>query len=192
MKRSPNPIATTLIGGLIFMVPVVIIVVIVMEAYDLMIFVAEPMSDWIPTDTIAGIATANLLAAVELVVVCYLAGLVATSKSGARFQRALDQKLLLLFPRYSFLKATTAEYGSGSSGWTMNSVLVRFDDLAQIGFEVDRNGGNVSVYLPGSPDPWTGVVIHVAEERVTPLKASFNEISESLRQSGKNISRFLG
>ena len=51
----------------------------------------------------------------------------------------------------------------------MKPVLVRLDDVARLGFEVDRaDAGPVSVYLPGSPDPWQGVVVHVEPGRVEP------------------------
>jgi hypothetical protein len=39
----------------------------------------------------------------------------------------------------------------------MSVAAVRFDDLWQIGFEIERfEGGKVALFLPGSPDPWSG------------------------------------
>ena len=53
---------TTIIGGLIFLVPIIIVVAILGKAYELMIMVAKPLSAWIPLDAIGGVALANILA----------------------------------------------------------------------------------------------------------------------------------
>ena len=46
---------------------------------SLMRLVATPLSQWIPVDSVAGIATANIVALITVVVACFLAGLIARS-----------------------------------------------------------------------------------------------------------------
>ena len=71
-------------------------------------------------------------------------------------------------------------------------MLVRFDDLAQIAFEVERGPGNlVTVYLPASPDPWSGSVSHVTADRVEAVAADFTTVVKSLRKIGRGSSRLL-
>jgi len=55
-------IKTTIIGGLVFMVPVVIVVVIAGKALEIMMLVAKPLGNLIPVDAIGGVAVANVLA----------------------------------------------------------------------------------------------------------------------------------
>lgn len=63
---------------------------------------------------------------------------------------------------------------------------IRFDDLAQIAFEVERGPGDlVTVYLPGSPDPWSGSVAHVESDRVDQLGGDFASVVKTLRKVGR-------
>ena len=66
-------VKTTVIGGLLFMVPVVVLFLVLSEARGLMLMVAEPMAGWFPVEVVGGVALANIIAAVALVLVCFIA-----------------------------------------------------------------------------------------------------------------------
>lgn len=63
MKSVFKSIRTTVVGGMFFVVPVVIVAVVFGKAFKLMMVVAKPLDTWIPADSIGGIAMANVLAA---------------------------------------------------------------------------------------------------------------------------------
>jgi hypothetical protein len=74
----------------------------------------------------------------------------------------------------------------------LKPVLARFDDVAQVAFEVERGPGDlVTVYLPGSPDPWSGSVAHVTADRITPLDRDFASVISSLRKVGREMPALL-
>lgn len=54
---------TTIIGGLLFLVPVGVLIIVLAKVVDLMLLVAEPLADLIPLDSVAGVALANIMAA---------------------------------------------------------------------------------------------------------------------------------
>ena len=76
-KKSSHFIFTTVIGGLIFLVPIVVLALVIAKAMGFMMVVAQPMAEWLPIDTIGGVALANVLAILALIVACFLAGLLA-------------------------------------------------------------------------------------------------------------------
>jgi uncharacterized membrane protein len=84
-KKRSHFICTTVIGGFIFLVPVVVLAVVVVKAMDFMMVVAQPMAGWLPIDTISGVALANVLAILALIVVCFLAGLLARQALASAF-----------------------------------------------------------------------------------------------------------
>jgi uncharacterized membrane protein len=193
MSRSIQPIKTTILGGLIFLVPIVIVLVILAKMYEIMAVLAAPFSAFIPIESVGGIATANIITILSIVVVCYTAGRIAMSGPGRKLYQSLDDKLVMLFPRYTFIKGMTESVGAEEAKRTLQTVLVKFDDQSQIGFEVERNDkGLVTVYLPGSPDPWSGTVAYVTEDRIEKLNASFNAVTGSLRKAGKGAGSLLG
>ena len=72
------------------------------------------------------------------------------------------------------------------------SVLVRFDDTWQIGFLVERiSGGQVAVYIPGAPSPWTGGVFIFSEDRISPLDATSASTVSCLRKLGAGTGKLL-
>ncbi len=56
---------------------------------------------------------------------------------------------------------------------SMQPMLVRFDDNSQLGFEIERlDNGQVVIYLPGAPGPWSGSVAYFSADR-SPFKRSY-------------------
>lgn len=185
-----------LIGGLVFLVPVVIVIAVVGKALQLMNMLAQPVSTWIPVDSIGGVAVANLIAIMGLLLLCFAAGLVARSTFGKKVSQLLGSRLDALFPKYAFVKSMTHGLGVLNTEKTLKPVLVKFDRYSQIAFEVEREGGLVTVYLPGAPNPWSGSVVHMDQERVEELDVEFLPVVQSLRKvgltSGKMLSKKCG
>jgi uncharacterized membrane protein len=193
MKLAITPIKTTILGGLVFLVPCIIVILLVAEAFKVMGLLAAPLSTWIPVDSIGGIATANIITVLAILIVCFLAGLVATSGVGRRIYRSMDDKLLMLFPRYAFVKSMTESMSADEVKKTLQPVRVTFDDHSQIAFEVERDEqGLVTVFLPGAPDPWSGSVAQVTNDRIEDLDTNFNAVVQSLRKAGRGASQLLG
>jgi len=185
-------VKTMILGGLIFLVPFAVGLLVLGKAYRVAMRLAEPLDGLIPIEAIGGVALANILAVAIIVLACFLAGLVATRTWGQRLYKKFDDILLNLIPRYGFIKSMTENLG-GQHESTLRPVLVRFDDLSQIGFEVERGPGDlVTVYLPGSPDPWSGSVAQITSDRVDALAADFTAVVQSLRKIGRGSSTLLG
>ena len=186
-----NFIKTTTIGGIVFMVPIIIIIVILGKAFELMLKVAQPIDKLIPIESIGGIAFANLLALLAILVVCFVAGVAARSPLAKRFYQAIDNGLLAI-PGYSFVKAYTDSMKLGQAeAKSMQPVLVQFDDNSQLGFEIERlDNGQVVIYLPGAPDPWSGSVVYFHADRVKKLELSASEAINNVRRLGRGSQAF--
>jgi uncharacterized membrane protein len=184
-------IKTTIIGGLVFMVPVVIVAAVLGKALEIMTRVATPMGHMLPVDSIGGVAVGNLLALSALALLCFVAGLVARSKLAAKVYRSMDT-MLLAIPGYAFVKGfTDGMTDTQESAKSLIPVLVRFDDHEQIGFEIERLAqGKVVVYLPGAPSPWSGSVVYFSAERVKRLDLTVAQASNNIRRLGRGSQRF--
>ncbi len=180
-----NFIKTTIIGGLVFMVPVVIIVAIVGKAFRITRTVAAPLKAYIPTGYIGGIAVANLLVLLAIVLFCFIAGLIARSAVAKRMYRSLDATLLAI-PGYAFIKGFTDSISNTEeASKDFLPVLVRFDDNAQIAFEIERTTANVVVYLPGAPNPWSGSVAYFNVDRVKRLEMTVSQAVRNIQRIGR-------
>jgi uncharacterized membrane protein len=184
-------IRTTTIAGLLFLLPFAVVMLVVGKVFGVMQQLAAPLDAMIPIDAVAGVAFVNILAVVGLLLLCYLAGLLATRGRARRLYQKIDAKLLDLFPRYSIVKSLTQSYGDQADD-AFKPVLVRFDDLAQVALEVERGPRDtVTVFLPGSPDPWSGSVAQVTADRVDALATDFQPVIKSLRNFGRGSADLL-
>jgi uncharacterized membrane protein len=175
---------TTILGGVIFLIPFVLILLFAGKVFELMSHFSRPIAAAIGIEGVGAIVMLRVVTVMLTLAVCYAAGRIAISEPGARLYRRIDERLINLFPRYGFIKATASDLASDSSK-VLPVVLVRFDDQSQIGFEVERSDQQVVVFLPGSPDPWSGAVSFVTPDRVTLIDVDFNKAVKALRLAGR-------
>jgi uncharacterized membrane protein len=190
VSKKTNPFRTTVLGGLIFLVPFVVVLLVLGKALAIMKAVATPIAEAIGIDHIGALAMIDLLAVLLLVGLCWLAGHAATSQRGRALYESFDEKLLNLFPRYGFVKSMTESLAENRPEATLPVVLVHFDDQSQLGFEVERSVHQVIVFLPGSPDPWAGALSLVTPDRVQKLDVDFKTAVKSIRLLGRGGGKF--
>ena len=116
VRRRVKFIKTTIIGGLLFLVPLVVLVMILAKAVGIMMMIAEPLAGWLPVETIGGVALVNILAAISLVLICFLGGLGAKSVMVQRGIEALESKILAKFPGYVLIKGMVSGLSDTSNG----------------------------------------------------------------------------
>lgn len=193
VKKSFGFLKTTAIGGLIFLLPLIVVGALVGQIVPIVMAVAGVLSEYIPVKTPSGIALLVAISIGIVLLMCFAAGLIARWSIGRSLSRFVEKNLILLFPRYAIYR----EQLKGSIGGDHNKpemipVLVRIDDVTRIAFEVERTEGPlVSLYLPGSPDPWSGFVIFLAPDRIEPLEIPFSEALGICERMGRESLHFL-
>jgi uncharacterized membrane protein len=181
-------IKKTIIGGLLFLIPISLVIILLLKVFGFMLKVADLIYKFVPIENILGVGTANLIAILLILLICFLFGLIASNKNIVRFQKTLETKILMKIPGYLFIKAYTEGLEYQNNGkHELEPILVIFDDSAQLGFLVEENEkGLSSVFMPGSPNPWSGNVIYVEMDRIKYLRITTNEAIKHLEQVGKN------
>jgi uncharacterized membrane protein len=183
---------TTMVGGILFLVPIIIFIAIIGKALELTKKLAAPLSVLIPLDSIGNIAMVNLLALGIVLLICFLAGLAAKSTLARKSIGNLESRVLSKIPVYGLLKSKIDAIVQPEKTEGMKPVLARFDDSWQIAFEVECiQGGGVAIYLPGAPDPWSGSVCFVTEDRIQPLELTLLPVLRTLKGLGKGSNEQL-
>jgi uncharacterized membrane protein len=176
---------TTILGGVIFLIPFVLVVVLLNKGFKIMQIMAEKVDMFVPWDSIVGLPVVNLLAIVFLITFCFIAGLVAKRGWAKNIQKRIDDLLLKLVPGYAWIKGLTGTVAVEEAAGIFKPVWIRLDDQYQVGFEVERcEGGLVAIFLPGAPDPRAGALIYVDAGRVDKLSTSFNDVADNFRRLG--------
>ena len=183
---------TTLVGGIVFLVPIIIFVAVIGKALKIMKKVADPLAAITPIDSVGDIVIVDLVAFALVVLVCFLGGLAAKSATASKLVHTLETSILSHIPLYAFVKGMTASITGIEDGNEMTAVLVRLDDYSQIAFEIERlEGGNVAVYLPGAPNPWSGSVCIMTEDRIQPIEGTMKSAVQNIRHLGRGTDDLL-
>lgn len=185
---------TTAIGGLIFLLPVAVILGLLGYVYNVVLAIYDPLKEYLPVSSVGGTTLLFLIAVGILVMLCFFSGLAARRAIARKFSRTVEKQLILVFPKYAIYKDILAgNVGGDAHGPSLIPVTVQCGDVIRIGYESGRTErGLVIVYLPGSPDPWTGSVVLVEPGRVQPLDIDFAEASAICERLGRNSGRLLG
>ncbi len=179
-------IKKTVIGGVLFLIPIILLVMILTKVFSMLLLIATPLGDLIPLDNIGGIALANILVVLILILICFVAGVLATGKHTKKIQLAVENKLLVKLPGFAIIKSFMDSIKSTEeASENFTPVLVTFDDNEQLCFEVERTSNEkVVVYLPGAPNPWSGTILYVEKTRVKRLNTSVSEAINNIQMLG--------
>ena len=192
MKTIASLIKTTAIGGVVFLLPLVLLVVLVSKAFNIIRTVSMPVANLISAEQFAGYAVADLVAITVLLVVTLLAGTLAKSPVFDKFYKKADAILLQVFPGYSWIKGMTGSLSDSEAEQSLKSVAVIQDDMVSIGYEVERlSDGWVAVYLPGAPDTRSGSVAYFKQDQIVPLDAGFAGVAGCLKALGSGSNKVI-
>lgn len=158
----------TAIGGMAFLVPIVILALILNKALAVMMSLAEYAASRLHIEAVHNILVLNLISIAALILLCFIAGLLARTKLARESVGFLEDRFLDRIPFYLFVKSMTGGIPDRHEQ-VLTPVWARLDDYSQLAFEVERQeDGRVVVFLPGAPNPWSGTVAIFDADRITP------------------------
>ena len=191
MKGLLNFLRTTLLGGLLFLVPIVAFVFIIEKAVALSHKLVQPVATHLPFKSLLGLDTPKFIAVGVLVLFCFLAGLLAKARFAKRSVVWLENTVLSFIPGYEFIKSM-ATMTVGQQDVLRQVVLVRIEDALQIGFVVERIDDNRAVvFVPDTPNPRTGAVFFMTNDRFEPTDISPAAAMKCLRRHGTGAAALL-
>jgi uncharacterized membrane protein len=175
----------TVVGGLMFLVPLALVLVVLRHAMQFASKIATPIAAVFPPGPLGGAGLATLVAIVILLLVAFAAGLLANTAAGKRITRWFEESILGGMPQYRMVKSVAEGFAQIESGEGMKPVMVRGDDGWQLGYRVeDLPGDWVAVFLPAAPTPMSGNVMYVTADRVLPLDIPMPEAMKLVKRVG--------
>jgi len=187
-----RPLTTTLIGGVVFLLPLIVVLAVVGHALQIAVQAVTPLVQAVPQLRIGGIALVTVAAVLLLIALCYCAGVLARAAFGRRLSTGFEDKLTTVYPRYHVIKAMSQNLHGAIGQQLLRPVLLSFDDQQQLGYDIERLAdGRAVVFVPGSPDAWSGNVLLVDPARVQPLDVDPAGMARSLQGMGRGLAALL-
>ncbi|MFV3370120.1 hypothetical protein ACNFH5_18300 [Pseudomonas sp. NY15435] len=180
-------IKTTIAGGLLFILPLVLVVVLIEKAIHLL---SGPLQKVLPLFDGFGVAAATsvtLVAIIALAAICFLAGLIARTRLATRGLQTLEDRILGNLPGYQLLKDATARFAGLEQIEGARVGMVNEGGGFRLGLVLESQGDWVLLYLPdGGPAGGTaGEVRALPAADVTLTDIPWLSLVACLRRGGR-------
>ena len=179
-------IKATVVGGLLFLIPVVLVLMLLERALGFALKFSKPVSAYLNVDGGTGVLVSTTLAITLLVLISFGAGMLSRTSIGKQVTAWFETSLLGNLPQYKMAKNMTdgmAELESDNNN--MKPIMINQDDSWQLGYWIeDMPDGWVAVFLPQSPTPMSGNVLYVRKESTKPLDIPMRKAMSLVKRAG--------
>jgi uncharacterized membrane protein len=190
LPRTPETsfavlLKATIVGGLLFLLPLILIALLLGHAIHLAGAVTQPVANLLTLDRVIGPAGEKALAVMGLVAIALLAGLVAHTGLGRRLTRQVEHSLLGGLPQYQMMKSMAEGLAQVERGHGVTPALVNVEEAWQVGYLIEAlENGWVTVFLPQAPTPMSGNIMYLPAHRVRRLSISMTQAMMMVKHMG--------
>jgi uncharacterized membrane protein len=163
MKRIAEFTKTTLIGGLLVVLPIYISVLLLVKTLSGIMALLSPVTAQLPAD----VQFRRIIAFLIVVAGCFVAGLIVRTGAGLRAKNAFERMLLEKIPGYTLLRGLAGRVAGRSEDETFAVALVEIEEALMPAFVVEElEDGRYVIFVPSVPTPAAGAIYIIARERV--------------------------
>jgi uncharacterized membrane protein len=181
MKSMAEFTKTTLIGGLLVILPIYVSFILLAKTLGGVVALLSPITAAIP----AGVQFRQVVAILIVLAGCFLAGLLVRTRSGVRAKSALERALLEKVPGYSLMRGLAARVAGDERGAIFTPALVEIEEALSPGFIIEElEDGRYTVLVPSVPTPAAGSLFILPRERVHPLDVPFTSVVKVISKWG--------
>ena len=182
----------TIAGGLLFLLPLILVVLLFSHAMRIAGKVAHPISEFLTLDKVAGPAGEDGLAVLMLILISVAAGLLARTAPGRNLMRWSENSFLGGLPQYRLVKSVAEGLAQIENAEDLKPVLVNIEDAWQIGYLLETLQKDwVAVFLPQAPAPMSGNVMYLPAERVRLLSITMVDAMSIVKRMGIGSAKAL-
>jgi uncharacterized membrane protein len=188
MKTLAEFTRTTLIGGVLIILPIYIAVLLLAKTIMGLLGLLQPVADRVP----ASVEFRQIVAIILLVCACFLVGLIVRTGPGLRAKNACERAVLERLPGYTFLRGLAKRLAGQSEEQTLQPALVELEDALVPALIVEElEDGSFTVLVPSAPTPMAGSVYILPRDRVHPVDIPFTQAIGVFSKWGTGAGEFV-
>ncbi|MCP4406490.1 MAG: DUF502 domain-containing protein [Gammaproteobacteria bacterium] len=188
MTEKKSVFKTNIIYGLIFLVPLAVIILAMAKIVEFLRGIAEPLG-------YQGIFIGAIVAAVTLAFFlgfCFVVGAFVRTRIGAWSFDKLESMILQQIPGYEIVGNVLKGFTKNQEAYSAVTVQLHGPGTAVFGFVMEKHeNGRLTVFLPSSPALTVGSIIVVESSLVTFLEAGAKDLANCISQWGIGSSKVL-
>lgn len=194
MNKIKNFIKTSLIGGVIIVLPIAILVFIFKKLFDIVTNLVQPMTNFILKFFSLPEIVADIIVITIIMVVCFIVGLVIKTRIGIFIHKNLEERVLKIAPGYKTIKETVLQFiGKDKTAFSRVALAKIFEnDTLVTTFVTDEHeDGSYTVFMPTGPNPTSGNIYHLKNEYVFPIDVDVEETLRSIISCGAGSTKII-
>lgn len=184
-----------LIEGALLAVPVVLFVLIAVQAVQFVAWISAPLAARFPEHTVVGVAVSELLLVTTLLLCLLALGVFRRSVLGRWWDRKIERLVLRKVPGFMLLKSIAGSVTGKTEGdQQVVPVLVELDDQTVLGFLIEECASAhdlCTVFVPSAPTPAVGAVMLVESRRIRRLDVPLGTAMASVTGLGLGTQALL-
>jgi uncharacterized membrane protein len=187
-------VKTTVIGGLVVIVPLAILVFFVGDAINTLVDITKPLTEGLPFAPLVNALIAVLVVVAIIVAICFVAGFLLSTFWGRTAKNWLEKTVFERIPMYSTLRGLTQRFaGIENAAYPVVEVDLYNSDSRVLGVLVDElPDGRKMVYVPSSPVVTIGQTHILPASCVMETELSMAETIGCLSQMGLEACKLYG
>ena len=168
MNKILNLVKEILIGGILFFIPLIILLVIFQKALQIAAVIVKPIIKLLNVTQIFGIGVEIIISIAIILFIVYIGGLISKTDKAKNIVGKMEDAILSKVPGYEIMKNMGESLMGFEENTSFQTVLVQFDDSLQLAFLIEEieDGKQYSVYVPGAPNPMSGSVYVLEKDRI--------------------------
>jgi uncharacterized membrane protein len=181
MKESLQFAGRALLSGFLIIVPIYLAVLLLLKAMQSVAGLVKPVTellpDWLPAE--------RLLSLLLVLVVCFLIGVAASTRTGRAIREGIERKVLERIPGYTVMRSLTQQLAGESRDNAWKPALAEIEDALVPAFIIEEfEDGRYTVFVPSVPTPLAGAVYILERNRVHPLDVPFTQALQVVTRWG--------
>ena len=188
MKTIAEFTKTTLIGGLLIILPLYFSVLLLVKAAMGLLALVHPIAAQIP----ASVQFRQVLAILLIAVVCFFAGLVVRTGPGLHAKNVFERAVLEKLPGYALLRGFAGRMTGRADEPAFAPALVEIEDALVPALIVEElDDGSYTVLVPSVPTPMAGSIYILPRARVHPVDVPFAKAVGVFSKWGTGAGEFV-
>ena len=188
MKLLAEFTRTTLIGGVLVILPIYVSVLLLAKAVNGLLALLTPVTAQLP----AGVQFRQVVAILLLIVVCFVVGLVVRTGPGLWAKNAFEQVVLERLPGYTFLRGLAKRLTGRSEEETLQPALVEIEEALVPALIVEKlEDGSFTVLVPSAPTQMAGSLYILPPDRVHPVDLPFTKAISVFTKWGTGAGEYV-
>jgi len=189
MKALVEFLKTTLIGGLLIVLPTYLTALLLAKALGGLVALLAPIVAFLPEEIAA---FRSIVAIGLLVLVCFILGVITRTGLGRRALEAFERHVLEKIPGFAMLRSVTRRVSGKADDALFQPVLVEIEDALTPAFIVEElDDKRLVVLVPSVPTPAAGSLYILPPERVHWVDAPVTEAIAVITRWGTGTSKLV-